>query len=162
MRKLLFVAAIFFLVSFKHPFYLSVTDLKYNPKDKAIQGSVKIFVNDLEGALKKINNKTIDLVNIKDSSQTKIMLKNYLSSRLILKVNGKVKIFELVGFEREEEAIWLYLEFKKCDVPKKVEVLNSILFESIAEQTNIVQVEVNNTKKSFKATNPDKDFVFGF
>lgn len=162
MRKILIIAIILFLTSFKHPFYLSVTDLKYNSKEKALQGSVKIFVNDLEAALKKINNKTIDLVNIKDSLQTKNSLKEYLRSHLSLKVNGKDKAFEFIGFEKEEEALWLYIEFKKCEIPKKVELVNSILYESISDQTNIVQIETNNVKKSLKANNPDKDFVFDF
>ena len=40
--------------SFKHPFYLSVVDLKYNNKEQLMQGSIKVFVNDFEDALTKL------------------------------------------------------------------------------------------------------------
>jgi len=162
MKKISAVILIFFLVSFRHPFYLSVTDLKYNVKEKALQGSLKIFVNDLEGTLKKIKKQTVDLVNIKDTTETETILKNYLTSHISLKVNGKDRPFDLIGFEREEEALWIYVEFKKCELPKKVELQNTILFEHLSDQTNIVHISVNSIKKSLKATCPDKNFVFEF
>jgi len=96
MKKISAVILIFFLVSFRHPFYLSVTDLKYNVKEKALQGSLKIFVNDLEGTLKKIKKQTVDLVNIKDTTETETILKNYLTSHISLKVNGNDRPFDLI------------------------------------------------------------------
>jgi hypothetical protein len=77
-------------------------------------------------------------------------------------VNGKDRPFDLIGFEREEEALWIYVEFKKCELPKKVELQNTILFEHLSDQTNIVHISVNSIKKSLKATCPDKNFVFEF
>jgi len=44
---------LFFCLAFKHPFYLGVIDLKYNSTEKSIQGSIKLFTNDFENALKK-------------------------------------------------------------------------------------------------------------
>ena len=162
MKKVLILVIIFFMVSFKHPFYLSVTNLRYNVKEKALQGSVKIFVNDLESALKQIHKKKIDLVNVKDSVATNNLLNLYLQTHFSLKLNNSPKAFKMIGFEKEEEVIWLYIEFKKCEEPKKVEISNTVLFDFIKEQTNIVQLEVNGNQKSSKATNPDKGFMFAF
>jgi hypothetical protein len=78
MRIIIILLSLFFLTAFRHPFYLSVTDLKYSNKDRALQGSVKLFVNDLEAALKKINNQTVDLIHVKDTIQIKKLLHNYL------------------------------------------------------------------------------------
>lgn len=162
MKNCLLVIAIFLLTSFKHPFYLSVTDLKYNVKEKALQGSVKIFVNDLEGALKKIHNKSVDLINVKDSAATNTLLNTYLKNNLSLKVNGQPKAFDMIGFERESEAVWIYLEFKNCPLPKQVLVINSILFDFLPDQSNIVHLEVIGSRKSLKANNPEKDLLFEF
>jgi hypothetical protein len=162
MKKISAVLLILFLLSFGHPFYLSVTDLKYSVKEKALQGSVRVFVNDLETSLKKSYGKTIDLIHVKDSSLTKSILSSYLKNHFKLKVNGVEKTLQLLGFETEEEAIWLYVAFKKCVLPKKVEIENKILFELLNEQTNIVHIEINKVKNSLKATNPDCDFVFNF
>lgn len=162
MKKVLILCLLFFLVSFKHPFYLSVTELKYNSSQRALQGSVKLFINDIEEALKKINGKTIDLVNPVDTSKTNQILRTYLQKRLLIKVNGVDKTYELLGFEKEQEAIWLYLEVKNCPIPKKLELENSLLYDYIKDQTNIVHVDVSGQTKSSKVTYPEKSLGFDF
>jgi hypothetical protein len=162
MRIFIIPLSLFFLMAFKHPFYLSVTDLKYNAQDEALQGSVKLFVNDLEAALKKINKQTVDLIHVKDTVQIKKLLRNYLLKNLSLKINGLPKAFDFIGFEREQEAIWMYIEFKKCQRPKKIELENSLLFDDIMQQTNIVHIEVCDERKSLKSNYPDKQFLFEF
>ena len=89
LRKVLVLIAIIFLVAFKHPFYLGVTDLKYNSKEKTLQGSVKLFTNDLEASLKKIHKGSVDLINTKNKEETKKMLFDYLKDRFELKANNK-------------------------------------------------------------------------
>lgn len=161
MKYILF-AGLFFLFSFKHPFYLGVVDLKYNAAQKSIQCAVKLFTNDLEDALKKITRSSVDLINIKDTARVEKLLNKYISERLSLKVNGTARTFEFIGFEREEEATWVYIEYAKCELPQKMEVRNSLLYDYLKGQTNIVHIEVNTTKKSLKASNPEKDFIFVF
>jgi len=158
MKTLLAFGLLFFL-GFKHPFYLSVTDLKYNEKEKALQGSVKIFVNDLEGALKKQEGKTVDLVNPKDTVRTKKLLEDYLKKHLAFKINGKAFTYNMLGFEQEQEAIWIYIE-AKCPLPKKLEIENSILYDFLSGQSNIVHLEVKGERKSLKVDNPEKLVVF--
>lgn len=160
--KVLILATIILLCGFKHPFYLGVTDLKYNVKEKALQGSVKLFVSDLEGALKKIHNKTIDLINVKNKEEVTIILAEYLKKHLALTVNGKVCTFKLIGFEKEEEALWMYVEFEKSEVPKKIELENTLLYDHLKDQMNITHIEVNNSKKSLKTNNPEKIIQFQF
>jgi hypothetical protein len=72
------------------------------------------------------------------------------------------KVFNFIGFEREQEAIWMYVEFTKCEPPKKIELENSLLFDDIMQQTNIVHMEVYGERKSLKSTYPDKQFLFKF
>lgn len=160
--KFLVLAAVFFLLAFKHPFYLGVTDLKYNEKEKSLQGSVKLFTNDLEGALKKNHKNTVDLINVKNKEAVTIILYDYLKKHFELKVNDKKINYKLIGFEREEESVFMYLEFDKSELPKKVEVDNTLLYDHLKEQINIVEIEVNNFKKSLKCTNPEKNFNFEF
>lgn len=162
MKKVLILGFLFFLVSFKHPFYLSVTELKYNSSQHTLQGSVKLFINDIEDALKKINGKTVDLINPVDTSKTIEILKTYLQKRLLINVNGVNYHYELLGFEKEQEAIWLYIEVKNCPQPKKLEVENSLLYDYIKEQTNIVHMEMNGETRSSKVTFPEKKLFFGF
>lgn len=160
--KYILITTLVFLFSFKHPFYLGVTELKYDTKTKSMQCAVKLFTNDLEDALKKINGKSVDLINVKDTASTTKILNSYLASHLALKINDKPITFKFIGFEREEEAIWMYLEHEKCEVPRKIEVRNTLLYDYLSGQTNIVHTEVGEFKKSLKASNPESDFVFLF
>ena len=162
MRHILTLLIVLWLFSFKHPFYLSVTNLKYNSKEAALQGTVKVFLNDLESALKKINQKPIDLIHVKDTADVNKKLIVYLKTHLSLKLNGKDRSFNFIGFEREEDSFWMYIEFKKCETPKKIEIENSILYDFFSEQTNIVSIDVDGNKKSSKANNPEKGFLFEF
>ncbi len=154
------VPFIFFSFTIKHPFYLSVTDLKYDAKTKTLQTSVKLFTNDLEEALKKIYKRPVDLINGTDKEGINKLLLDYVQKHLSVKIGGKVQKFDFVGFEREEEAVWIYLECKNCPAPKKVEIENTLLYDYIRGQISIVNFEVNGLKKSSKATNPEKKIFF--
>jgi hypothetical protein len=162
LRKVLGLLIIIFLFGFKHPFYLGVVDLKFNLNEKALQGSVKLFTNDFEASLKKLHKKPIDLINVKDKEATTKIVSDYLKGRLKIKVNDKELNYKLIGFENEAEAIWMYIEFEKSEVPKKIEIENALLYEHLKDQINIVHVEVNNSKKSLKVTNPEKNIKFVF
>ena len=159
---LLISLCILIFSGFKHPFYLSVTELKFNAAEQRIQGSVKIFVNDLEASLKTIHKKPVDLINIKDTLTTQRILQNYLSSHLSIQVNGKFIDYQQIGFEREQETIWLFIESSVCETPKKVSIQNSILYDQLPQQMNIVHFEVLDQTKSSKLNFPDRALEFHF
>lgn len=149
-------------MSFIHPFYLGVIDLKYNKNEKAIQGSVKLFTNDLEATLKKINHKTVDLINSKNKEETSKILSEYLTKHLKLHSNGKLTPLKFVGYEIEQEATWMYVEFATINQPKRVDIECLLLYEQLKEQINIINIEVNSLKKVSKITNPEKTITFQF
>lgn len=162
LTKFLIIAFLFFSFKAKHPFYLSVSDLKYNAKEKTMQVAVKLFTSDLEEALKKIYAKPVDLINGKDKQAINKLLTDYIQKHFVLKVGGKTLKFDFIGFEQEEEAVWVYIEYKNCPKPKKVEIENSLLYDFIQTQINIVNLEVEGIKKSSKVTNPEKKLSFDF
>ena len=74
-----------------HPFYLSVTDIKYNEKNKSLEVATKMFTSDLEDALKKTFKKTVDILNPKDKKEVEKILFDYITKRLTINLNGKLK-----------------------------------------------------------------------
>lgn len=162
MKRILFYGLLLSAFSFRHPLYLGVLEIKYNTQDKSLQGAVKLFTNDLEDALNKINGKTTDLINPKDTSATEKLLMGYLSKRLAFTVNGQMRSYHFVGFEREEEAVWMYIEIKNCQQPKKLSIENTLLYDFLKEQSNIIHVEIQSLKKSLKLDNPQRQAVFEF
>ena len=136
--------------------------MKYSENEKSIQTSLKLFTNDLEDALKKISKQSVDLINGKDKEALNKLLNEYIQKRLSLKVNGELKKFTFVGFERESEAIWIYIEYAQTEAPKKIEIENTLLYDYIQGQINVVHFELNGKKQSSKVTNPEKNILFGF
>lgn len=141
---------------------MSVTEMKYEAKEKAIHASVKLFTNDIEDALKKLNGKKVDLINDTDKKASEQLLEAYIKNHLILKVGGKNRTFEFIGYEREEDAIWAYIEYKNITSLKKAEVDNTLLYDFLDNQINIVHFEMNGLKKSSKVTKPEKKLKFEF
>ncbi len=162
MKKVLGLLLIFCCFSFKHPFYLSVTDLKFNPAHKRFEGSVKVFNNDLENALKQIHQKSIDLIHPKNKEETTKLLTEYLHKQLKISIQNKNVPYELIGFENEDESLWIYIESSECQNPKSLHIENSILCDSQKEQMNIVNIEVSGQKKSWKVNCPEKSMDFQF
>lgn len=162
MRKILFISLFFILVSFKHPFYLGVTDLKYNAAKKALQGTVKLFTNDLEDALKKMHGHTVDLINPVDRNKAEKMVEAYLKQHLFFYINNKAQNFDFLGFEQEEDALWMYIELKDCAQPEKVSIRNSLLYDFLPGQMHIIHLQVGAESKSFKLTNPQTQCVLDF
>ena len=158
------LALLGFCFTLFHPFHLSVSDLKYNAKGKSIEASVKININDFELALQKLYDKKVDLINShgKEKEEINKLILEYLQKRFQLKCNGMEMKFDLLGYEREEEGVWIYLEFKNAQLPKTIEIENSILYDYINTQENLVHFELNGKKKSLKVAYPEKNVHFEF
>jgi hypothetical protein len=148
--------------SLMHPYYLSVTELAYNAKERSFQGSVKMYVSDLETALKKISGRTVDLINSPDNENNRKLIESYLTKRLTIKVDGSLKNYTVIGYEHEGENILAYFEIKDCKTVKSLTIINSVLYDYIKQQINIIHVEVRGIKKSIKLVNPEKSATFLF
>ena len=146
----------------KHPFYLSVIDIKHDAKNQHINISVKLFINDIENALKKTTTKQIDLLNPKNKTDMEMELMNYVKQRLSIDVNTKPTTLNFIGYEKEEDAIWIYLDIKKVIKPKTLKIKTKLLYDFLPLQTNIIHCEINGIKKSNKVTNPDNVVDFAF
>ncbi len=146
----------------RHPFYLGITHLKYNSKEQTIQTSIKLFVNDLEDALKKLNKKPVDLINGKDKESLNKLLDSYLTTRFKLKINGKDINHKYLGHELEKEVVWIYMEYKPIKNIKTIAIENTLLYDFITQQTNIIRVEVDEREQNSKLNYPEKSVQFTF
>lgn len=160
--------ALIFIVIFssfsdkKHPYYISLVDVKYDMKQASLQISTRMFVNDLEDALRKTSKTNIDIINPTVKSQADSILFSYIKQRLNFTINSKKQKLSFIGYEKEEESIWAYLEIKKVPLPKKLLIDTKLLYDFIPNETNIVHVEINGVKKSCKVTNPNTKVEFNF
>ncbi|MCS3800452.1 DUF6702 family protein [Niastella sp. OAS944] len=150
-------------VNARHPLYISVTEMNYNATDKNLEISCKIFTDDFEKTLANNYKTKVDLTTPADKNEANRVVREYIRSHLLLKVDNKPVALEFVGFEKENEAVWSYFEVKNITVaPKKIDVVNSILYEAYDNEINLMHVSVGGNRKSTRLNYPDKEASFSF
>lgn len=148
------------LTSFVHPFYLSVSQVSYNEGRKNFEISSRIFTDDLEHVLRMQQGSVVNLYYTRNQEETDSIVKTYLFKHLQLEVNGRKMDLKFLGYEKEEEASWCYFESGIVEDPRNIRIINTILYDRGAEQSNIIHLELKGVKKSYKLNQPDSIFYF--
>lgn len=144
-----FILSSFLLIqSLFHPFYISLTEIKFNSNEKSLEISQKIFWDDLEVELSEFYNSKINFLKPKDRADLDLKLKQYILQHNEILVNGKKAELNYLGYEIEEDAAWFYLESKQIPNPQQVEVKNSILHQHFNSQQNIINFYLDKSPKS--------------
>ena len=147
----------------RHPLFVSVTEMNYNAAEKSVEISCKLFTDDFEKTLTNISHTKVDLTTPVNKGEADKMVAAYIKSHLQLKLDNKAVTLEFVGFEKENDAVWSYFEVKNITpAPKKIDVVNFILYESYDKQMNLMHVMVGGNRKSTRLNYPDKEASFQF
>jgi hypothetical protein len=145
-----------------HPIYVSVTEIQHNSKDKTLEISCKIFTGDFENILKSKSKSKINLLQPSDKKLMESLVDQYIQQHLKIKVDGKLKPMEFLGYEQNEDAIQSYFEIDNVANLKKLDVQDDILYEYKSEQISIIHVLVNGNRKSTKLLNPESSFSLNY
>lgn len=142
-----------------HPFFVSVIEAEYFRKENLVGISCKIFNDDLETALKKESGTPVDILNGDKTSNLQKM-KPFFSKHLQVKINKKLFNFELLGYETEKEATFVYLELKDTGDPLQVEMVTDLLYDLDKSQVNLIHFIKNGERQSQKLTFPKTQALF--
>lgn len=145
-----------------HPFYMSVTEIRYNPPRKTLEISCRIFSDDLENALKKQYNTSFDIIQPKNRPAVDSMIARYISQHLHIKADGKPLSLHYLGYRIEEDATWCFLEAAGVPGVKKLELQNDILYKEHSTQSHMIHAIVNDKRQSTKIDNPQTAAGFSF
>ena len=151
------------LFSSFHPFYVSTTEINFNKTTKSVELTCRMFTDNLEDALEKTFQKKIDILHPKNKQEVELLLLQYIQDNLKIKVNGIQKTINIIGYEKEEDAVWTYLEIKEDLLPQQIEIENTLLYRFFPEQMNMMHITIDGQERqSSKLINPDKKLVFVF
>lgn len=145
-----------------HPFYVSVIEINHNAKEQSAEVSIRIFTDDFEKALAKTTAYKIDLLDKAKEKTNGELIKNYITKNLQLTINGKPALLGFVGFEQQQESIWVYFEQTKTAAFKTVDVSCSLLHNFNTKQINIIHAKTGGVEKSFKLDYPNSKVSFGW
>lgn len=141
-----------------HPFYVSVTDAHYKIETRTLEIAQKVFWDDLESALAQKHEAQVDLVKGLPEENLFKWIQSYTLQHHTWTVNGKKLVLEFMGYEIEEDVIWLYLKAKEVPLPKNIHLHNSLLTDFLPEQKNITHIYRNEKPQSILT---DRNRVFG-
>ena len=145
-----------------HPFFVSVTEVNHNAKDKTLEISCKMFLDDTEKTLKKQLNTTVELASPKEPKKAQQLVSDYVKKHLQIKIDGKPVTIEFVGYEVEGASIWSYFQVNNISEVHKIDFTNTILYELYDTEISIMHAQVGGNKKSSRITNPESVASFEF
>lgn len=145
-----------------HPFYIAVTEINLNTSDKTLEVSCKMFADDLEQILEKNNHAQLDISSDKDKASLDKYITAYVKSHLGISIDGKAGNLSYIGFEKDKESAYCYLQVLHVSSLKKLDVFDSLLQDFTTDQINIIHVTVNGKRQSTKLDYPEKNASFSF
>ncbi len=155
---------LFYLILFAvHPIHVSVSEINYSEKDKALQITSRIFIDDLELSIRqKRKEPELDLLEPKNGQTTDQLLSEYLNDHFKVKLDGKLQKMKLLGHEVEGVAIICYLEIENVKKCKTIEVFIDIITETHDDQSNLVHVAYKGPVKSARLMRSKPLEIFKF
>jgi hypothetical protein len=145
-----------------HPLHVSVTEINYDEKDKALEIMSRVFMDDLETSLKsRFNQPDLDILNPKNLTIDQMMAE-YVKEHLAITLDKKPLQLNYLGHEQEGEAFIFFVEVSKVKKWKNISVANTFLMEAFEDQSNLVHVTSQGSVKSLRLNkkNPHGDLFF--
>jgi hypothetical protein len=135
--------------SVDHPFHVSTCDVIYKEKEKSLQISYHIFLDDLEVALKSQSAEKLYLATPKESRSAESVIVQYLKGKFKVSVNNKPQQLVFVGKEYASDklAVWCYFEITELSEISEISIENTVLLETFSDQKNIVHLVGPSGKK---------------
>jgi hypothetical protein len=134
-----------------HKFYISVTSIGYSDKDRALQITTRVFIDDFDRALLERYGIKGNLATEDEASQADEYIEKYLNAKFAIAIDDKNVAYTFLGKIYDNDIMICYLEVPKIDISAAttISVQNEVLMDIFEEQKNVVHFKIENQKKSF-------------
>ena len=131
-----------------HDFHTSLTEMRYNAKSKTFEISLRAFTDDLQKVLSAANqNKKFVLEN---NDKNDPFVEAYIKKHFVVTNTKNQKLnINFIGREKEGDATWIYLEMPVNESINGSKIQNNVLIDMFEDQTNILNIFIQNQKKSY-------------
>lgn len=135
-----------------HKYYLSVSNVAYNNKVKALQMTTRFFIDDLEDVLSLQTDSKILIDATQDLKGLKSELSRYLSKKMELTADGKKRTIDYLGGEIENDQVVLYIEIPMTQEPQTVSMKFTAFQELFEDQKNMVHFKLHGQRGTLLMT----------
>lgn len=134
-----------------HKFYVSVTNVGYSEEEASLQIISRIFIDDLENALKTRYEVELRLATPNESEEAEAYIERYFNTKFSVSVNGSPVEYRFLGKRYDNDLAICYIEVTglQKEELKSVGIQNEILTDIFEEQKNLVHFDILGKKKSF-------------
>jgi hypothetical protein len=149
------------LICLLHPVHVSVTEVTYSEKDKALQITSRIFIDDLELSIQKqVGQESLDILKPRNGLTTDQLVSDYLKKHLTMKMDGKPANIKYLAHETEDAAMICYLEIENVKKLKTLEVTIDVIHETHTDQSNLVHITYKGPVKSYRLVREKPTEIF--
>jgi len=157
------ISLLYSFLLFLHPIHLSVSEINYSEKDKALQITSRIFLDDLELSIRNQRKQPdLDLLEPGAGLTTEQLISAYVLKNFTVKLDGKLQKLNFLGFEREDPAVICYIEIENVKKFKTIEVKNEVIMETHDDQSNLIHVTYKGPVKSLRLMRSKSSDVLTF
>jgi len=134
-----------------HKFYLSVTNIGYSEKDKTLQITTRIFIDDMEKLLDERYDLKAQFGTEIESKLADEYLEKYFKTKMLFEIDGEQREYRFLGKKYDTDMMICYLEITKIEIDKikSIQIQNEILTDLFDDQQNVVHFKIKGKKKSF-------------
>ncbi|WP_147678529.1 DUF6702 family protein [Algibacter pacificus] len=162
--KIVLLLAVFSFLSFSsfHKYYIGVTQVEYVKKQQSVQIISRVFIDDLEKALRFNYDEDITLDEDNETNSINRYLEQYINDNLLISVNKQPRIFQFIGKEYDGDIMRFYVEIPEVKTINSFKVSNTMLFEVCPTQQNIIKTKINAKQKSMILTIDNTSALLNF
>jgi|GEM_PF-1265637 len=135
-----------------HKYYLSMTEIEVNQTTKVLKISCRLFTDDLE---RSVRSQSLKGLHPEHSALNQASLKPYFLKHFSIWQSGKLQTSNVIGVEQDVDVTWVYIEVPYTSKSSDFRLVNTLLYDQLSEQVNLVVVKSNNSKQNFRLSYPD-------
>lgn len=135
-----------------HPIHVSVCELRLNEKTRAVEVSLKLYIDDLEATLQADGFPDLQIGTEKESDLADKAIANYIARHLRIEADGRGLQPVYHGKEITEDylAVWCYVEFPNlAGDARACRIVNDMLMELYDDQKNIMDIRMSPAHKAY-------------
>jgi hypothetical protein len=142
-----------------HKYYVGHCQMETNRPKKRLEITIRLFDDDLEKAFEKKGIK-LHFTNHQPDSDSFKLLQGYLNAHFKLSINQKPAIYKLNGIENEDQVMVLYASVSNCTQFVPLQIRNTLLMETFADQQHLVVFKNGNDQQSATLSRDEVEHTF--
>ena len=159
MKKLFLTVLCSFLLGISlHNFYVSTTSIRFVPEENSIQITIQVFLDDFESVLQQSSKNKTKLIPEIPQNEIDSLIKDYFRKNITFKAQGKTMDFDFLGKIYKSDVLVAYMELRMDSMILPLSIKNTIFFDYLPDQKNIIHLKLASKRKSFLAVSSKSIF----